>query len=243
MNGVPDQPELLLRERAWLQALARQLVQRHEAADELAHDALASACTQPAPTTAGPRAWLAAILRKHIAGSRRAAQRRSAREAMAVRPEAVPPTDDTADAPATASFESVLVEPLSAPFGEWEQWMFGMRGVTNAALNAPEADPDSDGRSNWMEYQLGSDPLFADAKPAFTVTGFVNGSDIALRCTERKNADDFGRKFYFSGNLAAWTAVAPISSTQLEDRGSVVVREVIFPAAAATGFYRAGYSP
>ncbi|HZN39909.1 MAG TPA: sigma-70 family RNA polymerase sigma factor [Planctomycetota bacterium] len=95
MNGVPDQPELLLRERAWLQALARQLVQRHEAADELAHDALASACTQPAPLTAGPRAWLAAILRKQVASSRRAAQRRSAREALAARPEAVPPTDDT----------------------------------------------------------------------------------------------------------------------------------------------------
>ena len=144
---------------------------------------------------------------------------------------------------ALASFDKVLIEPLSAPFGEWQQWMFAMRGVTNALLIAAEADPDSDGRSNWMEYQLGSDPLVADAKPAFTVTGFVNGSSIALRCTERKNADDLGRKFYFSGNLAGWTAVTPISSTQLEDRGSVVVREVVLPAPAATGFYRAGYSP
>lgn len=95
MNEVPDRPELLLRERAWLHALARQLVQRHEPADELAHDVMAVACTQAAPRTAGPRAWLAAILRKQLAGRRREAHRRSAREAQAARPEAVPPAGDT----------------------------------------------------------------------------------------------------------------------------------------------------
>jgi hypothetical protein len=119
--------------------------------------------------------------------------------------------------------------------------MFAMRGVTNSSLTATEADPDADGRSNWAEYQLGSDPLVADTARPLTVAGLVNGSTIALRFAERKNADDLGRKFYFSTNLAEWTAVTPASSTQLQDMGSVVVREVTFPALAISGFYRAGY--
>lgn len=95
MNGVPDNPELLLRERAWLCALARQLVRRHEVADEAAHDALATAWTQPGPRLAGPRGWLAAILRKQLAGRRRGERRRLAREQRVAQAEAVPPVSDT----------------------------------------------------------------------------------------------------------------------------------------------------
>jgi len=149
----------------------------------------------------------------------------------------------SSSSPALASLEGVLIEPLSAPFDEWQQWMLAMRGVTNPSLAAPEADPDLDGRSNWAEYKLGSDPLVADTARALTVAGLVNGSTIVLRFTERKNADDLGRRYYFSTNLADWTAVTPASSTQLEDLGSVVVREVTFPTSTVSGFYRAAYGP
>lgn len=100
MNGVPEHPEALLRERAWLAALARQLVQRGEVADEVAQDAWTAAVLQPAPHTAGVRSWLAAILRKQLAGRRRQEQRRQARERQAARPEAQPPVSET-----VASFE------------------------------------------------------------------------------------------------------------------------------------------
>ncbi len=149
----------------------------------------------------------------------------------------------SSSSPALAAFEGVLIEPLSAPFDEWQQWTLAARGVTNASLATPEADPDADGRSNWAEYKLGSDPLAADAARAVTVAGFVNGSTIALRFTERKNADDLGRRYYFSTDLADWTAVTPASSTQLQDLGSVVVREVIFRTSTVSGFYRAAYDP
>ena len=95
VNEVPDHPELLLRERRWLVALARQLVHRHEVAAEAAHDALAAACTAPAPMTASPRTWLASILKKQLAGSRREAFRRVRREAQAARSGTMPPADDT----------------------------------------------------------------------------------------------------------------------------------------------------
>ncbi|MEO6593386.1 MAG: hypothetical protein ABIP94_01385, partial [Planctomycetota bacterium] len=67
---------MLLRERAWLCALARQLVRRGEVADEAANDALSAAMVQPSPSTAGPRGWLASILKKQLAGRRRADLRR-----------------------------------------------------------------------------------------------------------------------------------------------------------------------
>ena len=95
MNGVPDNPEQLLRERAWLGALARQLVRAGEAADEVADDAMSAAVTQPLPASSSPRGWLAAILRKQLAGRRRADLRRQLREQLASRPEAVPPAADT----------------------------------------------------------------------------------------------------------------------------------------------------
>jgi hypothetical protein len=147
----------------------------------------------------------------------------------------------TSNSLALASFERVLLEPLSATSDEWQQWMFAARGATNVSLMAPQADPDGDGRSNWAEYCLGSDPLAADTARALTVAGLVNGSTIALRFTERKNAEAYGRRFCFSTDLTTWTAVTPASNIQLRDLGSVVVREVTFPALAISGFYRADY--
>lgn len=94
MTGFPDNPELLLRERAWLRALARHLVQPHEGADELAADTLTAAMLQPSPHSTGLRGWLAAILRKRLAGQRRAEFRRHTRES-AVAP--TPPLPDPSD--------------------------------------------------------------------------------------------------------------------------------------------------
>jgi RNA polymerase sigma-70 factor (ECF subfamily) len=95
VNGHPDNPEALLRERAWLGALARQLVRRGELADEAAHDALSAAVTQPGPRSAGVRGWLAAILKRQLAGRRRADHRRLLREHLAARPEAEPSVAST----------------------------------------------------------------------------------------------------------------------------------------------------
>jgi RNA polymerase sigma factor (sigma-70 family) len=94
VNGVPYNPELLLKERAWLHALARHLVRPHEAPDELAQDTLAAALTQQAPHTTGLRRWLASILRKQLAGRRRAEHRRRARESKLASSPDAPPTLD-----------------------------------------------------------------------------------------------------------------------------------------------------
>jgi hypothetical protein len=149
----------------------------------------------------------------------------------------------TADTPAQAAFQNVLIEPLSATYAEWQSWVFAARGITNAGQTAPGADPDGDGRYNLAEFYLGSDPLAPDASPTVSVAGFSAGSLIHLRFTERKNAADLGRKFWQSPDLRAWSEVTPVTIADLEDLGSRVVRDAAFPATAAGGFYRASYGP
>jgi hypothetical protein len=149
----------------------------------------------------------------------------------------------TADIAARAVFQNVLIEPLGAGFAEWQSWVFGARGVTNANVIAPNADADGDGRSNLAEFYLGSDPLQADDSTSASVAGITNSSVIRLRFVERKNAADLGRQFWQSPDLKAWSVVSPASVTDIEDMGSLVVREVTFPVSASAGFYRASYAP
>jgi hypothetical protein len=149
----------------------------------------------------------------------------------------------TADTPTEAVFQSVLIEPLGASYVEWQSWVFGLRGITNAAQTDPGMDPDNDERSNRAEFFLGSDPLAPDMVPAVRVAGFSSGPFFHVRFTERKNAADFGRQFWRSADLREWSEVVPASITDLEDMGGRVVREVTFPVLTTTGFYRSSYGP
>jgi hypothetical protein len=144
------------------------------------------------------------------------------------------------DKVARADFQNVLIEPLSASYTEWQNWLFARRNVTNPAFTASTADPDQDGRSNQVEYWLGSDPLAANPTPAVKALG-VTGNVIQLRFTERKNAVALGRSFLYSSNLGSWNSVTPLSNIVVEDFGSVVTRDVAFPVSSKSGFYRSSY--
>jgi hypothetical protein len=144
------------------------------------------------------------------------------------------------DKVARADFQNVLIEPLSASYTEWQNWLFARRSVTNPAFTASIADPDQDGRSNQAEYWLGSDPLAANPTPAVKALG-VAGNVIQLRFTERKNAAALGRLFLYSSNLSSWNSVTPLSNILVEDFGSVVTRELTFPVSTVAGFYRSSY--
>src|SRR4029450_4979884 len=51
-----------------------------------------------------------------------------------------------ADKTARAEFQNVLIEPLSASYSEWQNWMFTRRGVTDPLLTGIAADGDHDAR-------------------------------------------------------------------------------------------------
>src|SRR5262245_10013030 len=79
----------LLSQRAWLHALAGELVRDEAERDDLVQEAwLAALRRGTAP--ADPRRWLGAVLRKRWRFARRSAGRRGAREQEASRPESQP---------------------------------------------------------------------------------------------------------------------------------------------------------
>lgn len=145
-----------------------------------------------------------------------------------------------ADTVAPTDFCNVLIEPLSASYAEWQNWMFTRRGVTDPAVTGSGADPDNDSRSNQAEFQLGSDPLAYDATPPVQALDVVNGI-IRCRFTERQNAAALGRVFLYSTDLINWNPITPNSLTVVVDSGSVVTREATFPVTATAGFYRSSY--
>ncbi len=149
----------------------------------------------------------------------------------------------TSNSVARVEFREVMIEPLTPSYDQWKDWLLVRRGQTNALALLPEGDPDGDGRLNRLEYYLGSDPLTPDALPCVELSGFEGPDKVKLRFTERKNAADLGRVFKYSTNLIQWSVVAPSAMVQLEDQGSVVIREVTLPAPHTQGFYTSTYPP
>jgi len=91
MDAAPRDPdselvERLLHHRAWLSAVARELVRDPSAAEDVAQETLAAALAHP---PSGPlRPWLAAVARRAALFGRRGEVNRRAREERAARPEA-----------------------------------------------------------------------------------------------------------------------------------------------------------
>src|SRR5688572_1901571 len=93
---LPLDSEELLREQAWLCALARSLVTSADAAEDVVQETWLAALERPPAGRARPqiRAFLATVARR-VAGSwRRGKSQREARERAASRPEAVAPESD-----------------------------------------------------------------------------------------------------------------------------------------------------
>ena len=89
--SAPIDPELLLRENAWLRRLARSLAADPETADDLFQDTWVAALEHPPHTLRDDaRAWLVSVARNLVrAGGRRRANE-SARERSVARGEPCP---------------------------------------------------------------------------------------------------------------------------------------------------------
>jgi RNA polymerase sigma factor (sigma-70 family) len=95
----PLDPEVLLRESAWLRALARSLVGDPSLADDLVQDAWVAALERPPRARAGvgPRAWLATVARNLARQRGRGAAGARARERAVARPEALPSASESVE--------------------------------------------------------------------------------------------------------------------------------------------------
>lgn len=105
---APIDPSLLLGQRAWLRALALDLVGDPHEADDVVQDTWLAALERPprARDEVGVRAWLGAVARNLVHARRRSAGRRVARERRSAREER---TASTAEALERAALQRELV--------------------------------------------------------------------------------------------------------------------------------------
>ncbi|WP_226895377.1 hypothetical protein, partial [Luteolibacter marinus] len=112
-----------------------------------------------------------------------------------------------ADAPAPGSFDAWAAATFTAP------------QLESAEISALMADPDGDGRLNFEEYALATDPLVND-QPDTSFAWSVNGADDhpALRVRRPQNPANVLYELLASDDLeASWPAVAtePVLTTPL----------------------------
>lgn len=125
----------------------------------------------------------------------------------------------------------------------WDNFHFSETDRENALVSGPNADPDGDGRCNWAEYALGSDPWLRDVDGvAFTWAESGGDRYAGLRFRRPAHALDVTYEVLGSDNLVppSWNATDVVehgSSSIPGDREDVILREV-FPAPLPRHFLR-----
>lgn len=126
-----------------------------------------------------------------------------------------PLQSDVASSPAVLSVVS--------PFAEWRRQHFGTTADTGTAANG--ADPDLDGRSNLLEYALGSVPTVADSGSPVTMGSAVDGAGTHLMLTFTRIADPtLVYVVEASDDLGTWSHIWTSSGAQ-NLAGTVVVTD------------------
>jgi len=125
----------------------------------------------------------------------------------------------------------------------WDNFHFTETERGNELISGPYRDPDGDGRANWVEYALGSDPRVADADPVGLSWSVLGTNRFATLCFRRPvNALDVKYDLMATGDLTyeLWSVIGDTvleTSPLTGNRESVKLREAN-AAAAAARFYR-----
>ncbi len=121
----------------------------------------------------------------------------------------------------------------------WRAAFFNEQELSDLSISGDMRDPDGDGRTNLMEYALGSDPMVPDVVLApveskLAISG--NQKFLTLSYTRRRNAWDLSFKVNASTNLQPGT---PLPETTILNNGfteDVVVQDNISVNSAAKHF-------
>lgn len=123
----------------------------------------------------------------------------------------------------------------------WLSEFFNPSEIT-AGLSDPDADPDGDGISNFMEYAWGTNPKVANG-PSPRLPVVVPGSEegsITFRFTTDADLLDLSYVVQTSVDLNEWENVDSSELVEVETNGSLVTYELEIPAPLAdpSKFYR-----
>ncbi len=128
---------------------------------------------------------------------------------------------------------------------DFDVWRAANFGGIESLDGDPEADPDADGRSNLMEYYLGSGPSELD--PPFSLETSLSETEseqvLAFSYTRRANVPDVLGRFEFSRDLTTWgreLPSGPINEEVVADENSreAVSSKLFFATEDDRGFLR-----
>ena len=120
-------------------------------------------------------------------------------------------------------------ESTPPTFAGWRQDHFSEGEGSDPSISGPDADPDGDGLSNFLEFALGLDPRVSDAAGAVVGGKMEDGGESYFSLTFRRRIDR-GNLLYQvekSDDLAIWTALSGVETmTQdnLDGTETVTVR-------------------
>lgn len=143
----------------------------------------------------------------------------------------------------------LFLDPLPTTYDTWRQWNFSPDELQNLDLSADEADPDRDGRGNFIEYATAANPRGAELQPPMALS--IEGGHFTLRYRRSRTSHDVVFSLWSSSDLSNWQpADALVKEVAIEgaDDGEseVVVMLVVQPVVGSSpGFFRltAGQSP
>lgn len=114
-------------------------------------------------------------------------------------------------------------QPAVHPLDAWKTLHLS---TLPAADRTDEADPDADGRSNLMEYALGSLPLTVDLPSATSVTS--TAESLIVECSCAPTHPGVLVQLECSADLSAWSPVPPLDiTTSITPTGCTALRAVI----------------
>jgi hypothetical protein len=119
---------------------------------------------------------------------------------------------------------AVFVDAAPTPFAYWKQRHFGGAQLADGAISGDHADPDGDGRSNFMEFLLNSDPL--EYSPGTEAD--LQGQHLQMTYTRSKDAVSWILEPQYSTNLVDWLSgtnwIEPIAIVDGPDHETITVR-------------------
>jgi hypothetical protein len=115
--------------------------------------------------------------------------------------------------PRTGSIASLVVLGLLAwtgvvfagPYDEWKAANFTAAELNDPSISGDNADPDGDGRSNLLEYAMGSNPRVSDAPTNDEPVYSISGNQLVITYVRNVGAPDLIYRVEVSTDMLTWT--------------------------------------